>query len=177
MDITAEILHDHHEQRRLFAMIEQIEPEDTHALAAIWRRLHILLDVHAEAEEQHFYPHLLKIGTGANDADSAEEETEDAITDHNDIRDAGAKVSDHETGSPEWFAAVAKANKANSDHMAEEERQALADFRHHSTPARRHELAKRFLAFKYEHLEGIEAKDKDADDYIARHSEKEGANA
>ena len=39
MDITQLILDDHAEQRRLFSIIEQIDPKDTEALTAVWSRL------------------------------------------------------------------------------------------------------------------------------------------
>lgn len=169
MDITSAILDDHHEQRALFAVIEQVDAGETEALAAVWRRLKILLEVHAEAEEKHFYPRLLKLGTGANDADSPEAETEDAIDDHNKIRDAAEDVEKHEVGTSGWFEAVAKANLENSKHMAEEERQALADFRRHASLEERHELCLRFLTFKYRHLNGVDARDKDAKEYIREH--------
>jgi len=102
MDITQLILDDHHEQRRLFAMLEEVDRSDTDTLSAIWGRLAAFLEVHAEAEEQHFYPELLKLGKGAGDKDSAEGETEDAIEDHNEIRDAVASVAEHHVGSTEW---------------------------------------------------------------------------
>ncbi|MEO9222740.1 MAG: hemerythrin domain-containing protein, partial [Mycobacteriaceae bacterium] len=79
MDITQLILDDHHEQRRLFAMLEQVDRSDTEALTAIWGRLAALLEVHAEAEEQYFYPELLRLGEGAGDKDTPEAETDDAI--------------------------------------------------------------------------------------------------
>ncbi|HYX21551.1 MAG TPA: hemerythrin domain-containing protein, partial [Thermoanaerobaculia bacterium] len=122
------IADDHIEQRRLFALIEELGPDDTGALRAVWTRLRVLLDTHAFAEERFFYPELLKLGRGA-DNESPHEETRDAIEDHNEIRDTGSEVDRHEVGSPQWFDAVAAANRANSDHMAEEERQGLADFR------------------------------------------------
>lgn len=170
MDITAIILDDHRAQRALFAMIEDIEPSRTDALAAVWKRLGPLLEAHAEAEERFFYPRLLKIGTGANDADDAAEETVDAIKDHNDIRDAVRAVDDHEVGTSGWFQAIDKANKANSDHMAEEERQGLADFRQNASLQERHDLAIEFVTFKYRHLDGITVRDKDPAAYVAEHS-------
>ena len=88
MDITQLILDDHHEQRRLFAMLEQVDRSDTETLGAIWGRLAAFLDLHAEAEEQIFYPALLRVGVQARRAGTAEDETLDAIGDHNDIRDA-----------------------------------------------------------------------------------------
>ena len=52
MDITQLIIDDHHEQRRLFAILEQIDRTETAALSAVWDRLSAFLEVHAEAEEQ-----------------------------------------------------------------------------------------------------------------------------
>ena len=76
MDITQLILDDHAEQRRLFAIIEQIGPNDVDALTKVWSRLSAFLDVHAEAEERFFYPPLLKRGEGANDAEDGTVEGE-----------------------------------------------------------------------------------------------------
>jgi len=166
MDITQIILDDHHYQRQLFAQIEQIDPSDEKALRAIWRRLSTLLDTHAEAEERFFYPALLKVGRGANDAPSQQEETEDAVEDHNKIRAAAAEVDGHRVGSDSWFQAVGRANKANGDHMAEEERQGLTDFRRHASLQQRHDLAVRFIAFEAEHLQGVKPVNKDPDTYV-----------
>ncbi len=167
MDITQLILDDHHEQRRLFAILEQIDRTDTHALGAMWTRLAAVLEVHAEAEEKLFYPVLLQLGKGAGDKDNAEDETEDAISDHNDIRDAVAAVADHEVGSGGWYDAVAAANEANGDHMAEEEREALTDFRRNAPLQLRHDLAASFAAFEADHVTGVKAVDKDPQEYIA----------
>lgn len=166
MDVTQVILDDHAEQRRLFAAISEIDPSETNALAAVWGRLKDLLDTHAEAEERFFYPELLKTGTGAADADDAEDETRDAIGDHNDIRDTGEKVQNYKVGSPEWFSAVADCEVANSDHMGEEERQCLVDFRQRNSLEVRHKLGVQFLAFQSNHLTGVAVKNKDVDDYV-----------
>jgi hypothetical protein len=92
MDITRLIEDDHQEQRRLFAILEQIDDKDAESLSAVWSRLAALLDSHAEAEERLFYPELLRLGRGADTKPTSTAETEDAIKDHNDIRDAVAKV-------------------------------------------------------------------------------------
>ena len=167
MDITQLILDDHHEQRRLFAMLEQVDRADVDSLDVIWRRLATFLEVHAEAEERHFYPALLRVGTGAGGKPSASAETKDAIKDHNEIRDAVAKVAGHGVGSERWFAAVAAANKANSEHMGEEEREGLADFRVNADLAQRHELAVAFAAFEARHYGGVAPVDKDPKAYVA----------
>lgn len=166
MDIAQLILDDHTEQRRLFAMIQEIGPDHPDALVAVWGRLRDLLDAHAEAEEQYFYPALLAKGHGAADADSAEDETEDAVEDHNEIRDAGRVVDEQEFATPAWFAAVEKLDQVNGDHLAEEERQGLADARQHLSLEERHELAVRFAGFMHHHLEGVEGVDKDPDRYV-----------
>jgi hypothetical protein len=170
MDITQLILDDHHEQRRLFAILEQIGGTDARKLDAVWARLAAFLEIHAEAEEQLFYPALLQVGHGAGGKADAEDETEDAIKDHNEIRDAVAAVSKHAVGSRGWYAAVAAANKANGDHMAEEEREGLTDFRRTAALSLRHELAVAFAAFEAQHFAGVKPVDKDPKAYIEAHS-------
>jgi hypothetical protein len=164
------ILDDHHEQRRLFAILEQIDRADTRALGAIWERLSAFLEIHAEAEEQLFYPALLRVGKGAGGKADAEDETEHAIRDHNQIRDAVAAVAKHALGSRSWYAAVAAANKANGDHMAEEEREGLTDFRRNAALQTRHDLAVAFAVFEAVHFAGVKAVDKDPKAYVEKHS-------
>ena len=170
IDITQLILDDHHEQRRLFSVLEQINRSDTRALAAIWERLSAFLEIHAEAEEQLFYPALLRVGKGAGGKADAEDETEHAIRDHNKIRDAVAAVAQHAVGSRAWFAAVAAANKENGDHMAEEEREGLTDFRRNAELALRHDLAVAFAVFEAVHFAGVKPVDKDPKAYVAENS-------
>ncbi len=169
MDITQLILDDHHEQRRLFAILEQIDSGDIATLTAIWGRLSAFLEVHALAEEELFYPELLRLGKGAGGKDTPEAETKDAIKDHNEIRDAVTAVARHAVGSKKWFDAVADANEANSDHMSEEEREGLTDFRRHAGLELRHDIAVAFAAFEAVHVTGVKAVDKDPDEYIAEH--------
>ncbi len=169
MDITQVILDDHSEQRRLFAAIEEIGPGHPDELAAVWGRLSALLDTHAEAEERIFYPQLVRLGRSDRNGDE-DEETEDAIHDHNEIRDAVRAVGDHEAGSPDWFDAIAKANEVNGDHMAEEEREGLTDFRRKVDLAERHRMAVEFLAFESRHLTGVRPVDKDPKEYVAEQS-------
>jgi hypothetical protein len=166
VDITQLILDDHHEQRRLFAILEQVGRSDTAALSALWARLGAFLELHAAAEEAIFYPALLQVGLAAGRRAGAEGETLDAIRDHNDIRDAVTEVARHRIGSDGWFAAVAAANLANSDHMAEEEREGLTDFRRLAGLQQRHELAIAFAAFQARNFAGVPAVDKDPEGYV-----------
>jgi hypothetical protein len=166
VDITQLILDDHHEQRRQFAMLEQIDPADTGTLGVLWSRLAAFLELHAAAEEAIFYPELLKVDKLAGRLGSGEAETLDAIGDHNEIRDAVVAVGPHDVGSSDWFAAVAAANKANGDHMAEEEREGLTDFRRYASLQLRHDLAVAFAAYEARHYEGVEPVDKDPAAYV-----------
>ena len=169
MDITEVILQQHGEQRRVFALLDEIPRDDTAALGAVWGRLEVLLEVHAEAEEKFFYPRLLKLGKGNPDGD-VDEEVEDAIKDHNEIRDAIRDVRGADVGSEEWWTAVWNARKANDDHMAEEEREDLLDFRHHADLQTRHDIAVQFLTYEATHALGIPIRDKDPESYIAENS-------
>ena len=166
MDITQLILDDHHEQRRRFALLEQMDSASGGALSAVWARLAVFLEVHAAAEEEIFYPELVKLALAPRPLARAESETVDAIYDHNEIRDAIAAVRPHRVGSPDWRDAIAAVNVANGDHMAEEERQGLADFRHLVSLPQRHELALRFVTFEARNFAGVRPVDKDPQEYL-----------
>ncbi len=167
MDITQLVLDDHYEQRRLFSILEQIDPADTEALSAVWGRLAAFLETHAAAEEAIFYPALLQVGIAARRRSGVEDETLDAIGDHNEIRDAVADVARHAVGSGPWYAAVAQANLANGDHMAEEEREGLTDFRRLAGLTQRHELAVAFAAFEARNVTGVKPVDRDPAEYVS----------
>jgi hypothetical protein len=161
MDITQLILDDHYEQRRLFAILEQVDSTDTETLGDVWARLSAFLELHAKAEEDNFYPALLRAGLRSGHAKSFEGETLDAIKDHNEIRDAIADVARHELGTPTWREAVAAVNVANGDHMAEEEREGLTDFRQTASLELRHDLAVRFIRFEARNYQGVQPVDRD----------------
>jgi Hemerythrin HHE cation binding domain len=173
VDITQLILDDHAEQRRLFAILEQVSRADIEVLTVVWGRLAAFLELHAAAEEALFYPALLQVGLAARRASGVESETLDAIHDHNDIRDAVAEVARHPVASDGWYAAVAATNLANSDHMAEEEREGLTDFRRLASLQRRHDLAVAFAAFEAQHFAGVTPRDRDPAEYV-REAEEGG---
>lgn len=168
MDIAEVILKDHQEQRYLFALLEQVDRSATDDLSEIWGRLRSFLEVHARAEELFFYPTLLRHGRGEGGMPDARSETKDAIDDHNEIRDAIAKVRAHKVGCHDWFNAINEVNKANSDHMGEEERQGLADFRRTVTLTARHELAIQFIVFEAKNINGVVPHDIDPETYVTR---------
>jgi hypothetical protein len=162
-DITALIMEDHHEFRLGFARLD--DARDADELRAVWEPLALHLEIHAEAEELILYPNLLKRG----DPDTAEDETDDAIRDHNKIRDGITASGAHPVGSDGWWAGVWQARRENSEHLAEEEDEGLPDFRKHASPQLRADLGARWLKFYADHPsgKGLSFRDKDPRRYIA----------
>jgi hypothetical protein len=164
-DITQLILDEHEWFRRQFAALDDLQaqdPLDVDAVHAVWRPLADKLDVHAVAEERIFYPQLLRVG------EDPEEETLDAISDHNDIRDGVRDANQLPIGTTEWWDAVGRAREANDEHMGEEEREGLSNFRRHAPNGLRDELGDQFAAFLRDHptTEGLDTSDQDPEGYV-----------
>jgi hypothetical protein len=165
VDITQLILDDHFEQRRLFAIVEELPRGDVAGLSRVWDRLAAFLELHAQAEEELFYPALLTVTSGTAKK-TLEAETVDAIGDHNDIRDAVAAVAKEQVGADSWYAAISAANRANGDHMAEEEREGLTAFRTGTSLQIRHDIAVRFAIYEATYYAGVLPVDKDPEKYV-----------
>src|ERR1700728_934684 len=171
-DITMLILADHEWFREQFAKLDDLQartPVNRGALERVWRPLADKLDVHAYIEEKIFYPQLLLRGT-----DDPEGETLDAIGDHNDIRDGVRDANAAELASDEWWAAVGRARVANDDHMGEEEREGLSDFRRHAPIGLREALGRQYREFMAHHptTKGLPVVDREPESYD---EEQEGA--
>lgn len=176
-DITMLILAEHEWFREQFARLDYLQsqtPVDRAALERVWRPLADKLDVHAYIEETIFYPQLLK--RGANDPEG---ETLDAIGDHNDIRDGVRAANASPIGSEQWWAAVGRTRLANDEHMAEEEREGLSDFRRHAPIGLREALGRQYSALTAQHptAEGLPITDRDPERYVeqvegAQHRER-----
>ena len=165
-DITELILDEHEWFRRRFAELDDLQaqdPLDVEAVRAVWQPLAEHLDVHAVAEERIFYPQLLRVG-----AADPEEETLDAIGDHNDIRDGVHEAARLPVGTAEWWAAVGRARAANDEHMAEEEREGLSDFRRTAPAGLREALGVQFAEFMDRHrsTEGLDVSDRNPAGYV-----------
>jgi hypothetical protein len=165
-DITMLILDDHDWFREQFARLDDLQaqsPVDQRALGRVWRPLADKLDVHAYIEEKIFYPQLLTRG-----GDDAEGETLDAIGDHNDIRDGVRDAAAAEMATDDWWAAVGRTRVANDDHMAEEEREGLADFRRHAPIGLREALGRQYREFMDQHptTRGLNIEDRDPEEYV-----------
>src|ERR1700756_3253189 len=165
-DITVLIRADHDWFREQFAKLDDLRaqtPINRAALERIWRPLGDKLDVHAYIEEKIFYPQLLKRG-----ADDPEGETLDAIGDHNEIRDGVRAANAARIGTDEWWAAVERTRSANDDHMSEEEREGLSDFRRHAPIGLREALGRQYSEFMAGHppTGGLPTGDRDPQAYV-----------
>jgi hypothetical protein len=165
-DITALILADHEWFREQFAKLDELQARETMnrvGLERVWRPLADKLDVHAYIEEKIFYPQLLERG-----ADDPEGETLDAIGDHNDIRDGVREANAAAVGTDQWWAAVGRTRVANDDHMGEEERQGLSDFRRHAPIGLREALGAQYSDFMAQHptTRGLKITDRDPQAYV-----------
>jgi len=165
-DITMLILADHDWFREQFARLDYLQAQttvDQAALRRVWGPLAEKLDVHAYVEEKLFYPQLLKRGSA-----DAEGETLDAIGDHNDIRDGVRAANAAQVGTDQWWAAVGRTRLANDNHMGEEEREGLSDFRRSAPIGLREALGRQYSDFMAEHptTEGLEITDRDPEGYV-----------
>jgi hemerythrin-like domain-containing protein len=164
LDIVALVLGEHEGIRRDFSALEAAHSIDE--LSGRWQALAARLEVHASAEEEMLYPLLLAV------ADKDRSETDDAMRDHNAIRDTAQAVEPLKVGSDTWWEAVRRCQEANEHHLDEEERDVLPELRSSSEQPTLDELGERWLAFheRHESAEGLTGADKDPAAYIAEHS-------
>ena len=151
-EITSLVMSEHDAFRRAFADLDQADDP-----GAAWADLAARLEVHAVAEERLFYPVL------ADEADNGVEDGKTAVREHNDIRHAVRAVDGHEVGSPSWREAIANAQQVNGDHMAEEEREFMPEFKTAVDADRRDELGMEWLRLhdEHEHARGLSGADAD----------------
>ena len=154
-DITMLILADHAWFREQFAKLDDLQaqpPPDRYALDRVWRQLADKLDVHAYIEEKIVYPQLLKRGT-----EDPEGETLDAIGDHNEIRDGVRAANAPGSALNSGGRRSCRTRLANDDHMGEEEREGLSDFRRHAPAGLREALGRQYSDFMagHSHHRGI----------------------
>ena len=163
-DITALILSEHEAFRRSFTEIEQLT--DPAELGRRWRELADQLEVHAAGEETIFYPELLQ------DVDDSEGDTEHAVKDHNEIREATQAVDQHEVGSDAWWEAFRSAREATVEHLGEEENDVLPPFQEQVSAEVRDELGMRWLKFHEDHedAKGLSGETVDPEAYVEEHS-------
>ena len=163
-DITVLILSEHDAFRRAFTEIEGLS--DVDELTRRWTELADQLEVHAAGEEEVFYPELLQ------DVDDSEDDTEHAVKDHNEIRDAVRAVAEHEVGTDAWWEAFRTAREETVEHLEEEEHDVLPPFKEQVDEGKRTALGEAWLAFleRHEGAKGLSGEDKDPEQYVAENS-------
>jgi hypothetical protein len=126
--------------------------------------------MHADAEERLFYPWLPSVsaGSGARTAARMRPRTRSTT-----MTTSGTASAAH--ASTRWAAAtgggaVRDTRIASSDHVAEEEREALADFRRHAAWQARHDLGIEFAVYQAAHAGGVPLTDRDPDSYVRGHA-------
>ncbi len=108
-------------------------------LAHVWQRLSDLLEAHTQAEEEICY--LPMFGPGPQ----AAERMREAVSDHDDLREAIREACLQPVGSALWWGAVRVALAASGEHIDREERELLACCG--LTASRRRELGRQWLGF------------------------------
>jgi hypothetical protein len=116
----------------------------------MWARIAALLEFCAAAEEETCFPVLF--GRGAHVSAMLEE----ALADHNDIRETVEEARLAEPGSPRWWRAVTAARTLAADHFASEEPGLLAEVRSCLQPETATILARQWTAFAVAHEGGHE---------------------
>ena len=142
-DITVVIEREHDALRQQFRSLDRGAGEQE--LKQAWRSLVQLLEVHASGEEALLYPNIVR------DVHDGVEQTEEAVRDHNGIRDSVRAVARYAAGSDSWWAAVELARRVNDAHLQEEEREVLPSLRRSMDRRRREELGQQWAAFHTEH--------------------------
>ena len=151
----------------MFAMLEEWPRDDHEGSPPIWTRLEILLETHAEAEEKYFYPELLRSAPVARTPSPSTRRSRTPSRTTTTSASRCARSGAAAPGRTTWWTAVIDANVHNSDHMGEEERQDLADFRQRASLELRHEIAVQFLRYEaVRAAEGITPRDKDPEAYV-----------
>ncbi|PZR93413.1 MAG: cation-binding protein [Candidatus Nephthysia bennettiae] len=140
-DVIDLILADHRRIRRLANTVNDAGRYGggPSSLVPIWRRLAELLDNHTEAEQEICYLSLFGQGRDV--------QMQDAIADHDDMREAVREAALHPVASPIWTRTALAALRITSDHIAREEHGPLADFARCATPELRRELGRQWGAF------------------------------
>ena len=135
-DIIDLVLRDHHAVESLFEKLQAaVGAEDQATLFAQTREA---LERHASAEEKVLYPRVRK------EVPDGREEVEDAVGEHDQIRESLKEVEEHDAGTELFTLAVAQLVATTKHHVGVEEEELLPDFRENSEASEREDLGRRF---------------------------------
>ncbi|MDX1472156.1 MAG: hemerythrin domain-containing protein [Flavobacteriaceae bacterium] len=113
MDIYAAIRQDHDIQRDLCDKILKTSGSSEER-KELWQELKKELQVHAVAEERHFYSPLI-------DTDKMQEDARHGMAEHHEMDELIEELDDTDMSSPHWKATMEKLNHKVRHHLEDEE--------------------------------------------------------
>lgn len=116
MDATKVLKTQHDEVRDLFKKFDKLDDGDRTGRLELFHQIKKKLEIHAQIEEELFYPPLRK----ARD-EEARQDTAEAYEEHAVIKDVLRDLSSVDPGTEEAFDATMKVLKENVEHHADEE--------------------------------------------------------
>ncbi|MGH3246834.1 MAG: hemerythrin domain-containing protein [Trebonia sp.] len=143
-DIVELVMADHRRIRHLARAVDdaaRYTAGPDWVLAVAWQRLAALLQVHTRAEEEVCY--LPMFGSAGLTAGRMRE----AVSCHEDMRDAISEASLQCAGSPPWWCAVQAVLAASAEHLDHEEYVIQSSWMPRLTMSRRWELGRQWSAF------------------------------
>lgn len=140
-DIVELVIEDHREVAELFDQLQaETDPDNQ---AKLFAKVKEMIERHSAAEEKVLYPKVKK------EAANGEDEVEDAMEEHDEIRSSLEEVEEHEPGTELFSLAVAQLVATTKHHVGVEEQELLPDFVASTEPSEREELADKFEAAKH----------------------------
>lgn len=144
-DIIELLLAEHGRLRRLMDAFENAarhcETFGVTWLGSVWERVAEFIEFHMDAEEEICYLAVFRTGQAGPG------QMDDAIADHDDIREALLEARLHAVTSPVWWQAVAAALCTCRDQLARFERGPLAEFGRRADPGLRNVLGHQWTSF------------------------------
>ncbi|MGI8449767.1 MAG: hemerythrin domain-containing protein [Streptosporangiaceae bacterium] len=110
-------------------------------LGSVWERVAEFIEFHIEAEEEICYLAVFRTAQGGL------EQMDDAIADHDDIREALLEARLHAVTTQVWWQAVTAALRTCRDQLARYERGPLAEFGLQADPVLRNVLGYQWTSF------------------------------
>jgi hemerythrin superfamily protein len=116
MDATKVLKTQHDEVRDLFKKFDKLDDGDRSGRLDLFRQIKKKLEIHAQIEEELFYPRLRR----ARD-EEARQDTAEAYEEHAVIKDVLRDLSSVDPAKEDAFDATMKVLKENVEHHADEE--------------------------------------------------------
>ncbi|MDC7994233.1 hemerythrin domain-containing protein [Altibacter sp. HG106] len=114
MNIYEAIRKDHDKQRELCRLVTSTSG-DSKGRKEMWEQLKHELQIHADAEERHFYSPLI-------DNDMMQEHARHGIAEHHEMDELIEKIDDTDMDSPAWLTYAKQLCEKVEHHLEDEEK-------------------------------------------------------